>query len=90
MLGHPVAGEAEPVGEAREVDAVAQRLRAGDAGGDGREIEDGERRHGKELARPWRFCHAGRRGGLDYCGKVPNGFDEELLKVPNGLAAAGA
>ena len=49
MLGHPVAGEAEPVGETREIDAVAQRLRAGRAGGDGREVEDGQRKHGTQL-----------------------------------------
>ena len=41
MLGHPVAGEAEPLGELREVDRVAQRRRAGRTGGDRREIEDG-------------------------------------------------
>ena len=29
MLGDPVAGVAQPVGEAGEIDAVAQRLRAG-------------------------------------------------------------
>ena len=45
MLGHPVAGVAEPVGEAARDRAVAQRLRAGDAGGDGRQIEDGKRGH---------------------------------------------
>ena len=44
MLGDPVAGVAEPVGEAREIEAVVQRLRAGEGGGDRREIEDRERR----------------------------------------------
>ena len=46
VLGDPVAGEAEVVGVAREVDAVAQRLRAGVAGGDGREVENGQWTHG--------------------------------------------
>ena len=45
MLGDPVAREAEPVGEPREVERIAQRDRAGGAGGDRRKIEDGEGNH---------------------------------------------
>ena len=45
VLGHPIAREAEPVGEAGEVDRIAQRYRAGGAGGDRRKIEDRERNH---------------------------------------------
>ena len=45
MLGDPVALVAEPVGEPRQIERVAQRRRAGRGGGDGREIEDGERDH---------------------------------------------
>src|SRR5215831_13305204 len=58
MLGHPVARVAEPVGELREVEAVAQRLGARMAGGDRREIEDGQRKH----ARRYGIFRSGRRG----------------------------
>ena len=43
MLGHPVAGVAEPVGELGEVERIAQRDRAGHAGDDRRKIENRER-----------------------------------------------
>ena len=42
VLGEPVAREAERVGEAREIERVAQRLRGRRGGGDGREVEDRE------------------------------------------------
>jgi len=42
MLGEPVAREAEAVGQAREVERVAQRLGARRARSDGRDVEDGE------------------------------------------------
>ena len=42
MLGDPIARVAQPVGKAREVEAVMERHRAGRGGGDGRQIEDGE------------------------------------------------
>ncbi len=46
VLGEPVAGVAEALGLAGKVDAVAQGLGGGAAGGDGHEVEDGERRGG--------------------------------------------
>ena len=45
MLGNPIAGEAEAVGEPGEVERVAQRNRPGGRGGDRRKVEDGERKH---------------------------------------------
>ena len=45
VLGDPVALVAEPVGETRQIERVAQRHRARRGGGDGRQIEDGKRDH---------------------------------------------
>ncbi len=46
VLGEPVAVVAEAVGVAGEVDGVAQRVAGRGAFGNGREVEDGEQRHG--------------------------------------------
>ena len=46
VLGYPVAGVAELVGEHRQVERVAQRVGAGHPLGDGRLVEDAEGRHG--------------------------------------------
>ena len=63
VLGEPVAGVAEALGLLGEVDAVAQRLGGGGAGGDRHEVEDGERGGGhgapflasrRAAAAPWR------------------------------------
>ena len=45
VLGHPIAHIAQAVGEPRQIERIAQRLGAGRAGRDRREIEDGERGH---------------------------------------------
>jgi hypothetical protein len=42
MLGNPVARVAETIGEAREIERIAQGNRAGGTSSDRREIEDGE------------------------------------------------
>ena len=47
MLGDPISRVTEPVGEAGKIDRVAQRYRAGGAGGDRRKIEDRERNHAR-------------------------------------------
>ena len=47
MLGDPVARVAEAGGELREIEAVAQRGGARMAGGDGGQVEDGERKHAR-------------------------------------------
>ena len=91
MLGHPVAGEAEPVGETAEIDAVAQRLRAGDASGDGREVEDGKRRHGRQLARrraAFAMRHAAAGSALRDAGQRGEG----ALRIAEGVSGrfAGA
>jgi hypothetical protein len=44
-LRDPIARVAEPVGELRQIERVAQRNRAGGAGDDRREIENGEGYH---------------------------------------------
>ena len=84
MLGHPVAGEAQPVGEAAEIDAVAQRLRAGDGGGDGRQVENGERESWQhELACRSRFCHDGWTGDGQCCG-MPGKVPKARVELPKG------
>ena len=45
VLGDPIARETEAVGEAREVERIVQRNRAGGTVGDRRKIEDGEGNH---------------------------------------------
>jgi hypothetical protein len=47
VLGNPIALVAEPVGEPRQIERVAQRHRSGGGRGDGRQIEDGKRYHAK-------------------------------------------
>ena len=72
VLGHPVAGIAERVGVAREVEAVGERLRAGRTAGDGGEIENGQKRHDAGTMEwgsgNWvsdaRIASKARRGGL--------------------------
>ena len=50
VLGDPVALVAEPVGEPRQIERIAQRHRARRGRGDGRQIEDRKRDHaGTEL-----------------------------------------
>ena len=45
MLGDPVARVAQRIDVLAEIERIAQRDRAGAAGGDGSEIEDGEGKH---------------------------------------------
>ena len=59
VLGDPVAVVAEPVGQPRQVDRVAQRLRRGRALGDGSLVEDAEAQAGGHLScrgSPCRRC----------------------------------
>jgi hypothetical protein len=42
MLGQPIPGVSQPIGEAGEIDRVAERLRRRGARADGSEIEDGK------------------------------------------------
>src|ERR1700710_2140119 len=51
MLRQPIADVAERVGVARQIDAVAQRRGGFCAGGDDRQVENGERKHGLKLVR---------------------------------------
>jgi hypothetical protein len=51
MFGQPIAGVAQRVGVARQIDAVAQRRGRFGARGDDRKVEDGERNHGFNLVR---------------------------------------
>jgi hypothetical protein len=45
IAGHPVSGESEIIGQPRKIERITQSLRGGGAGGDRREVEDGERDH---------------------------------------------
>ena len=79
MFGQPVAGIAERIGVARQIDAVAQRRGGLGAGGDDGEVEDGERNHGAKLVRHFQAdkgpCRADQaRAGEP--GRAPTGADE--------------
>ena len=45
MFGDPVTHIAEVIDVLRQIERIAQRDRAGAAGGDGCEVEDGEGKH---------------------------------------------
>jgi hypothetical protein len=63
VLGEPVAAEAEPLGVAREVERVAERLGGVAAGADGGEVEDGERDHAARYPGPPPATRRRRRSG---------------------------
>ncbi len=62
VLGDPIALVAEPVGEPRQIERIAQRHRPGRGRGDGRQIEDGKRDHAETFC----FCDYAERASL--CG----------------------
>lgn len=50
MLGHPIAGETQPLGMGGQIGSIGQRLRDAAALNDGDEIEEGEFCNSRKMA----------------------------------------
>lgn len=85
VLGEPVAREAERLGVAREVDRVSERVAGGEAGRDGRKIEDGEGGHRARDLGPVSTIPRDRL----LVGVARTFIGDETERTPPALGAAG-
>ena len=92
VLGDPVALVAEPLGVAREVEAVAQRVAGGRPARDRGEVEDGEgnRSHLADVTRPiWYHRRPNQRGRHDVS-VVVRAPDGTVVTIAGGVRMSGA